>query len=155
MCGSAGNRKWIICDEAKDIYWELKMKSSQYYCTVSIWILTLLAAVPLVWSASHTGYSGVVTIDRRVKPAVTSLEPSAGTTKGGTTVTVKGDKFYTGLTTVKLAGKAISPVSVKSETELSFKTPAGSAGLVDLEVFNPDGISVKLSQAFKYEAPIV
>ena len=111
------------------------MKSRQYYWTVSIWILTLLAAVPPVWSASYTGYSGVVTIDRRVKPVVTSLEPSAGTTKGGTSVTVKGDKFYAGLTTVKLAGQAISPVSVKSETELSFKTPAGSAGLVDLEVF--------------------
>ena len=59
------------------------------------------------------------------------------------------------MTTVKLSGKAINPVSIKSETELSFKTPADSAGLVDLEVFNPDGISSKLSQAFKYEVPIV
>ncbi len=108
-----------------------------------------------IWAASHTGYSGMVTINRRVKPGVTSLEPSAGSTKGGTTVTVKGDKFYAGLTTVKLAGLVVSPVSVKSETELSFKTPAGSAGLVDLEVFNPGGVSIKLSQAFKYEAPIV
>ena len=131
------------------------MKLRPYYWTVSIWILTLLAVMTQVWSASHTGYSGMVTIDRRVKPVVTSLEPSAGSTKGGTTVNVKGDKFYAGLTTVKLSGKAINPVSIKSEMELSFKTPADSAGLVDLEVFNPDGISSKLSQAFKYEVPIV
>ena len=84
------NRKRIIGDEAKDIYWEWKMKSRQYYWTVSIWILTLLAAVPLVWAASHTGYSGMVTIDRRVKPAVTSLEPSAGFTKGEPLLPSKG-----------------------------------------------------------------
>jgi len=47
--------KRIICDEARYL-WELKMKSRQYYWTVSIWILTLLVAVPL-----NTGEYGAST----------------------------------------------------------------------------------------------
>ena len=57
---------------------------------------------------------------------------------------------------VKLQSNLISnQLTISSATQLSFKTPASNAGLVDFEVFNPNGVSAKLSQAFKYEAQTV
>ena len=70
-------------------------------------------------------------------------------------MTVKGDKFYSGLTSVKLDNQTVPAVSIQSEAELSFKLPAGNAGLVDLEILNHIGVSSQLSQAFKYDAPLV
>ena len=129
--------------------------------TPKLMLSFLLCAIMLVNSiyaapqAVGIGYSEPFTIDRRVKPVITSIDPVAGTTKGGTTVTVKGDKFYTGLTTVELDGQTVASVNIKSESEFSFKTTQANAGLVDLEVFNPNGVSTQLSQAFKYQAPRV
>ena len=112
-------------------------------------LLILLTAITSAWTKIGIGYSDLFTIDRRVKPVITSLEPSVGSTKGGTIVTVEGDKFYAGQTTVKLNEQSITSVTISSATQLSFKTPASNAGLVDFEVFNPKGVSAKLSQAFK------
>ena len=118
-------------------------------------LLILLTAITSAWTKIGIGYSDPFTIDRRVKPVITGLEPPVGSTKGGTIVTVEGDKFYAGQTTVKLNQQSITSVTISSATQLSFKTPASNAGLVDFEVFNPNGVSAKLSQAFKYEAQTV
>ena len=123
---------------------------------LNMWVLILTFSYLdiSVWAAIGIGYSDPFTIDRRVEPIVSNLEPIFGAPRGGDTVTVKGDKFYSGLTTVKLGGISINPI-IKSETELHFETPGGDIGLVDLEIFNPKGISTKLSKAFKYQAPVV
>ena len=118
-------------------------------------LLILLTAMTSGWTEIAIGYSDPFTIDRRVKPVITNIEPTAGATKGGTLVTVEGDKFYAGQTTVKLNQQSITSVTISSATQLSFKTPASNAGFVDFEVFNPNGVSAKLSQAFKYEAQTV
>ena len=123
---------------------------------INTWVLILTffsLGIPL-WSVIGIGDSDPFTIDRRVKPVISNSEPAFGPLRGGTTLTVKGDKFYNGLTTVKLGGIDISSITIKSVTELSFKTPKGDIGLADLEISNPKGISTKLSQAFRYQAPL-
>ena len=50
-------------------------------------LLILLTAITSAWTKIGIGYSDLFTIDRRVKPVITSLEPSVGSTKGGTIVT--------------------------------------------------------------------
>ena len=131
------------------------MKLNRFYWLIVIGQLSGWLIQSLAWSATGIGYSDPFTIDRRVKPVIDSLQPTAGSTKGGITVTVKGDKFYSGLTSVKLDNQTVPAVSIQSESELSFELPAGNAGLVDLEILNPNGVSSQLSQAFKYEAPLV
>ena len=65
-------------------------------------------------------------------PTVTSISPKEGTTAGGTTVKIKGTGFLTGAK-VKIGGETTS-VTVVSETEITAKTAAESAGEQEVEV---------------------
>lgn len=84
-------------------------------------------------------------------PALTSLSPTQGSTTGGLTVTLTGDKFRSGA--VVRFGTQSVVANFVSVTELRATTPPGPAGTVDVTVINPDGQSVTLADAFTYVAP--
>ncbi len=89
-------------------------------------------------------------------PGTDGLNPSAGPSAGGTPVTVTGDNFVAGQTSVTIGGAVIAPaaVTVASETELSFTTPAHAAGAVDVTVTTPGGTSN--AQTFTYyDQPVI
>ncbi|MCC6381549.1 MAG: IPT/TIG domain-containing protein, partial [Dehalococcoidia bacterium] len=67
-------------------------------------------------------------------PAVAGVNPSSGSTAGGTVVTVSGSGF-TGATAVTFGGTAGSALSVTSDTRLVVTTPAHAAGTVDVVVW--------------------
>jgi hypothetical protein len=84
-------------------------------------------------------------------PAVTAVSPNAGTTLGGTSVTVTGANFGAGAT-VTIGGAAATNVVVASPTSLTATTAARAAGNVeDTVIYNcRSGI---LPGAFTYDAP--
>ncbi len=74
-----------------------------------------------------------------VLPNVTSVEPSAGPTAGGTKVRIRGSGFLAGAT-VKIGSSATS-VEVVSETEIKAKTAANAAGPQEVKVSEVNGSS--------------
>ncbi|MFN0078128.1 MAG: IPT/TIG domain-containing protein [Prosthecobacter sp.] len=79
-------------------------------------------------------FSGLVT------PAVTvtGINPTRGSTLGGSSVTISGTGF-TGTTVVTFGGTAASSFTVESDTEITATTPAHAAGTVNVEVAAPAG----------------
>ena len=83
-------------------------------------------------------------------PTVTSISPKEGSTAGGTSVKVKGTGFLKGAK-VKIGGEATS-VTVVSETEITAKTVAESAGEVEVEV-TEGGVAASASVKYTFAAP--
>ena len=77
-----------------------------------------------------------------------SSSPTSGPTTGGTTITLKGTDLAAGLT-VTVGGQPGTNVNVSSATQITFQTPALSAGLAnDIVVTNTDGTTDTLLKAF-------
>ena len=83
-------------------------------------------------------------------PAPTGVSPNAGTTSGGTSVTISGSGF-TGTTAVTFGGSAASSVSVVNDTTINCTTPSHSAGAVNVVVTNPAS-SGTLTSGYTYLA---
>ena len=83
------------------------------------------------------------------EPGITSLSPSSGPTAGGTNVTITGKNLATA-TQVTFDGVPGTIVS-RAATTLVVRTPAHSAGYVDVEVSAPNGYGY-LESAFNYVA---
>ena len=73
-------------------------------------------------------------------PTVTALNPTKGSTFGGTKVGISGEDF-TGATKVKFGSAPAVSFTVLSPTSISATAPAGSAGTVDVTVTNAWGTS--------------
>jgi len=85
-------------------------------------------------------------------PSITSLTPSAATTSGGTTVTIKGAGFTTAVvTTVKFGGTAATNVTIVDAVTMTVTAPAHAAGTVDVTV-QVGSQSTTKSSAFAYSA---
>ena len=84
-------------------------------------------------------------------PTIASVAPTAGSTVGGTTITITGTGFLAGAT-VTVGGQAATGVSVVSGTSITAVTPAGSAGSVPVTVQNTDLQSATLANGFTYDA---
>ncbi|MBS1151119.1 MAG: hypothetical protein H6Q89_2817 [Myxococcaceae bacterium] len=82
-------------------------------------------------------------------PALLSLSPARGAALGGTAITLMGTGFFTGAL-VKVGGVDATDVIVVSATQLTARTPAGAAGVVEVRVTNPDGQSTSLPAGFTY-----
>lgn len=93
-------------------------------------------------SATSNASAGAV-VSIVATPTVSSVSPSAGTTAGGTTVTISGTNLST-VTDVTLGGTAAT-ISSKTSTQLVIVTPAKSAGAVDLIITNTAGSLTKSS----------
>jgi len=103
-------------------------------------------------------------------PTIVSVSPASGSPQGGTTVTIKGTGFVTGLmpserTHVhlckdfagqvgceKVLDNAVSGVTVDT---IVFATPAHVPGFVDVGVVNPDGQKAFAGGAFYFNEPPV
>ena len=90
-----------------------------------------------------------------VSPTLASIEPAAGTARGGEVVILTGSGFLTGVT-VTFGGVPGTDVAIldSSGTRLSVVAPAHAAGTVDVAVTNSDGRSGALSAAYAFTAPI-
>jgi hypothetical protein len=86
-----------------------------------------------------------------VFPSVASVSPNAGTTLGGTSVTVTGSNFAAGAV-VTIGGAAATSVVVVAPTSLTAVTGARAAGNVEVTVA-VGGRSGSLPAAFTYIAP--
>jgi len=84
-------------------------------------------------------------------PTVTSVFPYAGSSAGGTTVTITGTNFAPGAT-VAIGGAAATSVSVASMTSLTAVTGPRSTGAADV-VVTVDGQTGALANAFTYVVP--
>jgi len=73
-------------------------------------------------------------------PTVTSISPASGPAAGGTTVTVKGTGFTSGVT-VSFGATVGTNIVVVSATQLTITSPAEVAGAVDVTVTGPGGTS--------------
>ena len=84
-------------------------------------------------------------------PTLTSVSPTSGPTSGGTTITLTGSNFVSGAT-VRVAGVAATNVVFSSATQITARTPAGTAGARDVQITNPNGQSATRTGAFTYTA---
>jgi len=85
-------------------------------------------------------------------PTVTDIDPAAGPTTGGTSVTLTGTDFTDDATVSVDGSDPITPDSVSEDgTELTFTTPAHAAGAVDVTVTTGAGTSDPVT--FTYEEP--
>ncbi len=80
-------------------------------------------------------------------PTVTGVNPTGGSTAGGTSVVITGTNF-TGATAVKFGGAVAASFMVNSATQVTAISPAGS-GAVDVTVTAPGGTSA-VTSADKY-----
>ncbi|WP_183391032.1 IPT/TIG domain-containing protein, partial [Kineococcus radiotolerans] len=83
--------------------------------------------------------------------SITSLSPAAGTTAGGTVVTITGTGF-TGATGVTFGGVAGTAFTVVNDTTITVTTPAHAVGAVDVVVTDPAGNGTR-TNGFTYGVP--
>jgi hypothetical protein len=88
-------------------------------------------------------------------PTASSLNPTSGTTAGGTSVTITGTNFVAGNTSVTIGGTIVpaGSVTVSSSTSLTFSTPNHAAGNVSVRVTTPGGTTGNISGGYTYLAP--
>jgi uncharacterized repeat protein (TIGR02543 family) len=86
-------------------------------------------------------------------PTVTAISPSSGPTAGGTSVTISGTGFVSGIT-VTIGGTEATNVFFGSATSLTATTPALSAGAKDVVVTTPDTQTGTLTGGFTYATPL-
>jgi hypothetical protein len=86
-------------------------------------------------------------------PTVTSVTPDAGTTAGGTAVTIGGTTFV-GVQTVAFGGAAASGVSVVDASTITCTTPAHAAGAVDVVVTAVGGTGSSVGGYLYVEPPV-
>jgi peptidoglycan/xylan/chitin deacetylase (PgdA/CDA1 family) len=87
-------------------------------------------------------------------PTVAAISPALGTVKGGTTVTLQGTRFESGVS-VAIGGVSCSSVNVVDETQLTCVTGDSdfSEGAKNVVVSNSAGESGSLSSGFTYQCP--
>jgi FKBP-type peptidyl-prolyl cis-trans isomerase FkpA len=87
-----------------------------------------------------------------VGPTVDAVDPASGPTAGGTSVTITGTGFLSGLT-VTFGGTSATNITVVNSTSVTATTPANAAGAVAVAVTNPDGLSGTRTGAYTYVEP--
>jgi IPT/TIG domain len=83
--------------------------------------------------------------------ALNSVSPISGPADGGTTVTIYGANFQSGMS-VTFGGLAATSVSTVNATTIQAQTPAHTFGPVSVTVTNPGGQSTSLSSGFNYHS---
>ena len=83
-------------------------------------------------------------------PSVDQVTPSIGSVAGGTVLTLTGSGFVSGSGLVVLVGGFSATVESVTISTIVIRTPAGASGTVSIAVFNPDGRSTVLPDAFTY-----
>jgi hypothetical protein len=95
-----------------------------------------------------------------VRPVVTHVSPTSGSTLGGNTVTITGSHFTVGgrsnVQYVAFARYTATHVSVRSTSKIVVRAPAHHAGIVNVLVYNKAGqnSSVSFRDKYTYRAPV-
>jgi hypothetical protein len=95
--------------------------------------VSISGVTALIGADNAGGGQGAAYVQQSNSPYVTGVTPSLGPTSGGQAVTITGTGF-TGATVVDFGTAAATSVVVVSATEITAKTPAGTAGTVDVTV---------------------
>src|SRR6267143_397740 len=74
-------------------------------------------------------------------PTVTSINPTAGPTSGGTVVTINGTNFNNSGLAVRFGSTQSASVTFVSDTQIRATSPAGAAGTVHITVTTAAGTS--------------
>lgn len=106
---------------------------------------SVLVTTPGGVNTANNLYSYVLT-----PPTITDIGPAAGSSAGGTSVTITGTNF-TGATGVTIRGVPATSVTVVSATVIVCTTPAGTAGAASVAVTTPSGTTS--SNLFTYVQP--
>ncbi|CAN5352409.1 hypothetical protein BH11PSE11_BH11PSE11_22190 [soil metagenome] len=86
-------------------------------------------------------------------PTVTGINPTNGTTVGGTSVTLTGTNFIIGATTVTIGGASCTAPTVSTTTSMTCTTPAGAAGTSSVLATTSGGTNAA-NALYTYVAPI-
>jgi hypothetical protein len=84
-------------------------------------------------------------------PTITAISPNSGPTGGGTSVTITGTYFVSGIM-VTIGGTAATNVTFVSATSITATTPPGTPGVKDIVVTNPDTQTGTLTSGFTFVA---
>jgi large repetitive protein len=116
--------------------------------TVDVTVTTVGGTSPVVPGDRFT-YTGVA-------PVVTSITPTSGSVAGGTTVTITGTGF-TSASTVRFGTTAGTSMTFVSDTQITIRSPARAAGLVDIRVTTVGGTSaiVAADQFTYFAVPVI
>jgi Metallo-peptidase family M12/IPT/TIG domain len=90
-------------------------------------------------------------------PSVSGIVPPTGSTGGGTSVTINGSGFVSGVTAalIDLAGSvSLTSIAFVNSGQLTAAAPAHAAGIMDVVVFNPDNSTGTLPNGFTYSAAL-
>jgi hypothetical protein len=101
-------------------------------------------------SSVSTGFS--LNISTAPSPTVSGFSPNSGSTTGGTSVTIGGSNFSSGVAVV-FGSLPAQSVRVMSSSEIQAVTPVASAGKVAVTVQESDGQVAAASNAFTFTAP--
>ncbi len=82
-------------------------------------------------------------------PTIASISPNTGTINGGTSVTITGTGFLTGVT-VSIGGTPATGLTLVSATSITATTPAHAAGAVNVVVTNSDLQVGTLTSGYTY-----
>jgi hypothetical protein len=112
---------------------------------VATYDTSVSGAVQPTTTQSPAGISGGVAVlitasSTPALPSVTAVTPNSGNPSGGASATITGTNFL-GVTGVNFGAVAATSFSVVSATTITAKTPAGSAGTVDVTVTTTVGPS--------------
>lgn len=93
-----------------------------------------------------------ITVNSTTPPTITSITPKSGPVAGGTTVTIAGTNFQSGLTVT--FGGVVATINSVTATSIGVTSPAASAaGPVNVVVTNPSSSSATLANGFTYLGP--
>lgn len=100
--------------------------------------------------AYAVGAVGTLLKRARLSMLISAIDPAAGPTSGGTSVTIRGAGFQNGAT-VHFGDRTSPSVSFVSSSMLTAVTPWHSSGTVDVTVRNPGEDQATAAAAFDYE----
>ena len=83
-------------------------------------------------------------------PVISFVEPDRGPVSGGTSVSIRGKNFKSGVK-VYFGANQGQEVQLLNSSEIGVKTPAGNKGSVDVKVVNTDGKEAVFKNGFTYE----
>ena len=144
--------QWKSATTSGGVYSDISAATNSTYVLTSNeagrYIKVTITVTNTAGNASATSNaSSAAVISNNPTPTITGISPNAGSTAGGTSVTISGTNLST-VSAVTFDGTAAT-ISTKTSTQLVVSTPAHSAGAVNVVVTNTAG-SVTSTNGFTY-----
>ncbi|MDP3396419.1 MAG: IPT/TIG domain-containing protein [Methanoregula sp.] len=105
----------------------------------------------IISTPNGTSVTGTSAYTYGLPPVVTSVAPPTAPVSGITNVTITGSSL-TGATAVTFGGTPATNITVINDTTINASAPAHAAGLVNVNVTTPNGVSVTGTGVYLYVA---